>query len=340
MSDLGTRFGRANVFYDLQTVSAGVDYVAKISAALQKAQFTLVIIGPSWAGVTDDSGVRRLDNPYDPVRMEVALALQSKSTLIPILVGGAAMPKEESLPSDIKALARRNAIEIADRRWADDVQSLAASLGGRISWTKAAFAAVALVQIAFLVIWISQAVLQSRINELDGRASAVREQYVAKMQVGSDECMAGKWPAGAIKGPSYQENGNMVTAACSGVSAALDYFQQFFNDDQLWRKQSSRQTSKAFQHRYQEVFGSDISTFLAKAFSSPLTPQAINLAQEATGELAKWAQDVVVLKQRSGEIAENLATLQTLTYIGLYWTAAIGLSFIVWLVRGAVTMRR
>jgi hypothetical protein len=48
-----------------------------------------------------------------------------------VLVGGAQMPAEIELPPPIAALARRNAIELQDRRWHEDADALAEVLKGR-----------------------------------------------------------------------------------------------------------------------------------------------------------------------------------------------------------------
>jgi hypothetical protein len=48
--------------------------------------------------------------------------------VIPVLVQGAEMPQADELPDDLAALARRNAFELRDTRWRDDVRSLIAAL--------------------------------------------------------------------------------------------------------------------------------------------------------------------------------------------------------------------
>ena len=56
--------------------------------------------------------------------MEIATALQRELEIIPVLVGGAAMPRREQLPEAIVGLARKNAAEISDSRWSYDVQNI------------------------------------------------------------------------------------------------------------------------------------------------------------------------------------------------------------------------
>ncbi len=74
--------------------------------------------------MTDASGRRRLDDPEDFVRMEIVSALQRKIRVIPVLVGGARMPRKEDLPEPLAPLSRRNAIELSETRFHADVDRL------------------------------------------------------------------------------------------------------------------------------------------------------------------------------------------------------------------------
>ena len=53
---------------------------------------------------------------------EIAAALKQKLPVIPVLVEDASMPDAEDVPEEIRGLARRNVIELTQRRWEDDVQ--------------------------------------------------------------------------------------------------------------------------------------------------------------------------------------------------------------------------
>ena len=67
---------------------------------------------------------RRIDNPEDFVRMEIATALKRDIRVIPVLVDGASMPRSVELPDDVKALARRNALEVSHARFKADSERL------------------------------------------------------------------------------------------------------------------------------------------------------------------------------------------------------------------------
>jgi len=56
--------------------------------------------------------------------MEIAIALSRNLRVIPVLVGGAAMPAGEELPDALRLLCRRNSLEISDTRFHDDLKRL------------------------------------------------------------------------------------------------------------------------------------------------------------------------------------------------------------------------
>lgn len=59
--------------------------------------------------MTNDQGRRRLDDPGDFVRVEVETALERDLRVIPVLVGGAPMPRPDDLPTSLAELAYRHA---------------------------------------------------------------------------------------------------------------------------------------------------------------------------------------------------------------------------------------
>lgn len=123
---LAAHFGRSNVFMDLDGIAPGEDFAGVIDNALQSCRAVIPVIGPKWLTATDENGRRRLDDPKDFVRAEIAAALRrdTKVLVIPVLVGGAEMPSDNDLPEDIKSLARRNALVLTDLRWKRDVGEL------------------------------------------------------------------------------------------------------------------------------------------------------------------------------------------------------------------------
>ncbi|MFH1814046.1 MAG: toll/interleukin-1 receptor domain-containing protein [Pseudomonadota bacterium] len=123
--DLLQAFPGMEVFRDLESIAAGEDFVDAIERELDRCNVVLVLVGPHWLSMTDAQGKRRLDNPNDPVRIEIARALTRRGVrVIPVLVGGAVMPDAAELPEELSALGRRNAHEMTDKRWQYDFGEL------------------------------------------------------------------------------------------------------------------------------------------------------------------------------------------------------------------------
>jgi TIR domain len=125
---LKRELGRVNIFRDIEDIPPGVEFDTYIAGAVGSCDALIALIGPSWLSVTDQNGRRRLDDPKDFIRLEIAAALRRNVRVIPVLVSGAQMPGSDDLPEDIKPLARRQAYELTDSRWADDCRNLAGAL--------------------------------------------------------------------------------------------------------------------------------------------------------------------------------------------------------------------
>ena len=119
---MAAALGEERIFLDVDKIGIGEDFVDAILTEISNAQVMLVMIGRDW-GDPNGSGTR-LHDPVDHVRAEIRAGLSAGLKVIPVLVDGAAMPDEADLPEDLKLLARLNAFEIRNARFADDVDSL------------------------------------------------------------------------------------------------------------------------------------------------------------------------------------------------------------------------
>lgn len=101
LSDLEREF---DIFMDVDTIRLGTDFVEAINEAVAKCDVLIALIGRSWLDLRDEAGDRRLDNPNDFVRLEIAAALQRQIPVIPILIDGAKIPNAAQLPADVQQL--------------------------------------------------------------------------------------------------------------------------------------------------------------------------------------------------------------------------------------------
>jgi hypothetical protein len=126
---LRARLGSDLVFMDVCGIDAGVDFVRVVEREVASCDALLAIIGPDWlSSAADPDGHSGLHDPDDFVRLEIGIALQRDVRVVPVLVDKAKLPDDDELPDELKALTRRNAVELRDSRWDADVNELLGSL--------------------------------------------------------------------------------------------------------------------------------------------------------------------------------------------------------------------
>ena len=133
---LASRYGRSQIFKDIDSIDLGDDFVEKITVAVGSCDVLLALIGNRWLTITDQNGQRRLDNPSDFVRLEIESALTRNIRVIPILIDGAQMPQAAELPASLAAIARRQALELSPSRFEADTQRLLRVLDRAITATQ------------------------------------------------------------------------------------------------------------------------------------------------------------------------------------------------------------
>jgi len=125
---LAGHFGHDHVFMDIDQIEPGEVFDQVIEDKLAAVQAAVVLIGEHWLDIADANGQRRLDDPDDWVRLEISAVLERGIRVIPVLVGGATMPKSTQLPECLVPLTRRQAIEITDHRFHADAEKLIKAL--------------------------------------------------------------------------------------------------------------------------------------------------------------------------------------------------------------------
>ena len=111
----------------------GATWPQRIQHALQSSQYVLVVIGPDWLRAGSDAwGRRRIDDPSDWVRQEIATALrEEKKILIPVSVRGGGIPPKDVLPPDVASISSKQAIEIRRDYWDHDIKLLMAQIDAK-----------------------------------------------------------------------------------------------------------------------------------------------------------------------------------------------------------------
>ena len=121
---LAQHFGEDRVYRDVDTIGAGEDFVEAIRQKIHQSDVLLVLIGKHWLTATDSDGHWRLADDKDFVRVEIVTALKRRIRVIPVLLQDASMPRAKDLPVELATLAHRNAFEIRDTSFDQDIAQL------------------------------------------------------------------------------------------------------------------------------------------------------------------------------------------------------------------------
>jgi TIR domain len=121
---------KANVFFDVSTIGGGEDFAQRIASEIGRSDAALVFIGDKWLEQVPPGGALRIAQPDDYVRAELRAALTRPLLVLPVLVGGAKMPKPEQLPEDIRAVTTKNALPLRHESFDDDTENIVAAVLG------------------------------------------------------------------------------------------------------------------------------------------------------------------------------------------------------------------
>jgi hypothetical protein len=108
---LATKFGKTSVYKDVDSIPLGLDFREHLQEQVSRCSVLVAVIGKNW-NPTSRSGDERLKDQRDYLRIEIETALERRIPVIPVLVDGVEMPREEELPPSLSRLAYHNGISI------------------------------------------------------------------------------------------------------------------------------------------------------------------------------------------------------------------------------------
>jgi glycosidase len=117
-------FGRKRVFMDVSSIEGGTDYLRTIRETIALCDVCVALIGDKWWPAADASGSRRLLDPTDLLRIEIASALRENLTVMPCMFEDTKLPAESELPEDLRPLVTRQQVHIAYSSLDRDVEAL------------------------------------------------------------------------------------------------------------------------------------------------------------------------------------------------------------------------
>lgn len=115
------------VFMDVAGISVGTRWAEVIEQTLGSCEVAVILIGRRWLE-RGSTGTRRIDDPEDSLRAEIATALRLKLKIVPLLVSGAAVPEHEDLPQDVAPILDWQALRIDDDDFDHDSSRLIKAL--------------------------------------------------------------------------------------------------------------------------------------------------------------------------------------------------------------------
>src|SRR5262245_17105986 len=103
--DLTRRFDEDHLFFDRSSLEGGDLFPEFLKRSVAGCKVLVALIGPGWLEAASPTGGRRIDEPGDFVRQEIALALELDKKVIPVLFDDTPMPIPTNLPDSIRRLS-------------------------------------------------------------------------------------------------------------------------------------------------------------------------------------------------------------------------------------------
>ena len=252
---LAARFGKASLFMDVDSLSAGQRFEEELAKALTACDVLIAIIGPRWMDLLKSKS--QMTGLRDFVRDEIALALKRKIAVVPVRVGSEdnlpPLPRARDLPSDIRDLVYYQKHDVVHEHFARDIAGLVQAISHvrrsnplkrafPWAWTSAA-ASIALSLSALLyvlpttpVIWTPSAHAQKttsvprtsealeRAQEENRRLEQARREAAAERERAQEESRRheqAEWEAAAERERAQEESRRLEQAGREAAKRIL-----------------------------------------------------------------------------------------------------------------------
>jgi hypothetical protein len=112
---------------DVDDIAPGENFAETIDRSIGGCDTALIVIGPRWTEILRERSQQEQQPDY--LRHEVSSALDHALKVVPILVAGAVMPRQEDLPDTLSGLPFHQAAELRDNTFKEDCDRLVKALG-------------------------------------------------------------------------------------------------------------------------------------------------------------------------------------------------------------------
>jgi len=134
-------FSQDQLFFDVDNIPPGEDFVAYLNRQVDACDVLLALVGPNWQSQLDAQNYGDGEQTKDFVRIEIEAALAQGKKVIPVLVSGAEMPREDDLPESLRPFSRRNAVRLSHERFRADAAGITSALKAALAEAEEARAA-------------------------------------------------------------------------------------------------------------------------------------------------------------------------------------------------------
>ena len=112
----------SRVFLDVAALDGGMRWREVLEQQVAQSDLMLALIGDEW--VTTRDGARSIHDEDDPVRWEIASALNQGVHLMPVLLEETRMPRQADLPSDVAGICEYQAHVVHDGTYDHNINAL------------------------------------------------------------------------------------------------------------------------------------------------------------------------------------------------------------------------
>jgi len=121
-------YGEKNVF---QSTGSNSEITTNLERLVKSCHFMLIVIGKYWLDMMDEDGERLLDDPFDPIRVEIETGSKARIPTAIILVDDASLPSTDDLPPSLHSMLDQrkigitsiNPLDTAIRRLIEDMST-------------------------------------------------------------------------------------------------------------------------------------------------------------------------------------------------------------------------
>ncbi|MEL7031280.1 MAG: TIR domain-containing protein [Pseudomonadota bacterium] len=124
--EMRKEFSSRDIFFDVENIEGGVDFVDKLESTVARSDVLLALIGRKW------NEEKRLLDTRNHVRRELAAANSNGVAILPILIDDAPIPSRLNLPEELQFILKLNALRLRHESFSSDASVILDSVRGLI----------------------------------------------------------------------------------------------------------------------------------------------------------------------------------------------------------------